>query len=49
MDGDGDDRWLGSGQRVLATDAGDYDLMAVRTIEFDEVPAADRHLRRGTA
>lgn len=30
------DRWHGLGQRVLATDAGDFDLMAVRTIELDE-------------
>ncbi len=35
----GNDRWHGLGQRVLATDAGDFDLMAVRTIEFDESPA----------
>jgi type VI secretion system protein ImpE len=36
----GADRFAGLGQRVLATDAGDHDLMAVRSIEFDEVPAA---------
>lgn len=35
----GNDRWHGLGQRVLATDAGDFDLMAVRTVEFDEPPA----------
>jgi len=32
----GHDRWFGLGQRVLATDAGDHALMAVRIIEFDE-------------
>lgn len=35
----GTDRWAGLGQRVLATDAGEHDLMAVRTITLDEVPA----------
>jgi type VI secretion system protein ImpE len=35
----GPDRWAGLGQRVLATDAGEHDLMAVRTITLDEVPA----------
>ena len=34
----GDDRWFGLGQRVLATDAGEHDLMAVRSIELDDVP-----------
>jgi type VI secretion system protein ImpE len=34
----GTDRWFGLGQRVLVTDAGEHDLMAVRTIEFDEPP-----------
>lgn len=36
----GPDRWAGLGQRVLATDAGEHDLMAVRTITLDEVPAS---------
>ncbi len=36
----GPDRWAGLGQRVLATDAGEHDLMAVRTITLDEAPAA---------
>jgi type VI secretion system protein ImpE len=36
----GADRWHGLGQRVLATDAGEHDLMSVRTIELDDVPAA---------
>jgi type VI secretion system protein ImpE len=36
----GTDRWFGLGQRVLVTDAGEHDLMAVRTIEFDEPPAS---------
>jgi type VI secretion system protein ImpE len=36
----GNDRWLGLGQRVFATDAGDHAIMSVRTIELDEVPAA---------
>jgi len=31
----GADRFAGLGQRVLATDAGEYDLMAVRCIELD--------------
>ena len=31
----------GLGQRMLATDAGDYALMDVRVIEFDAPPAAD--------
>ena len=35
----GPDRWAGLGQRVLATDAGEHDLMAVRVITLDEVPA----------
>jgi type VI secretion system protein ImpE len=37
----GPDRYAGLGQRVLATDAGEHDLMSVRTIELDEVPAGD--------
>lgn len=36
----GNDRWFGLGQRVLATDAAEYPLMAVRTIALDDVPAA---------
>lgn len=36
----GSERWFGLGQRVLATDAGEHALMAVQTIEFDEVPAS---------
>ena len=35
----GPDRWFGSGQRVLATDAGDHDLMGIRSIELDDLPA----------
>jgi type VI secretion system protein ImpE len=35
----GEDRWVGLGQRVLATDVGEHDLMAVRVIEFDDAPA----------
>jgi type VI secretion system protein ImpE len=35
----GNDRWFGLGQRVLTTDAGEYDLMAVLNIELDDVPA----------
>lgn len=31
---DGPDRWTGEGQRVLVTDQGDHDLLAIRTIEF---------------
>jgi type VI secretion system protein ImpE len=36
----GNERWFGLGQRVLATDAGEHALMAVQTIELDDVPAA---------
>ncbi|MGZ5183925.1 MAG: type VI secretion system accessory protein TagJ [Caldimonas sp.] len=36
----GNDRWFGLGQRVLTTDVGEHALMAVRTIELDDVPAA---------
>ena len=32
---DGEDRWLGIGQRVLVTDAGEHDLMTVRSIELE--------------
>ena len=35
------ERWFGSGQRVLATDAGDHDLMSIRVIELDTPPEAD--------
>lgn len=35
----GPERWFGLGQRVLATDAGEHDLMAVRAIELDDAPA----------
>ncbi|MGH8796606.1 MAG: type VI secretion system accessory protein TagJ [Caldimonas sp.] len=35
----GEERWVGLGQRVLASDAGEHDLMAVRTIELDDAPA----------
>ena len=46
--GDGE-RWLGLGQRVLATDHGDHGLLTVRSIELAltpeggsrELPAAD--------
>lgn len=30
----GEDRWFGLGQRVLVTDSGETDLMAVRSLEF---------------
>lgn len=36
----GPDRFAGLGQRVLATDTDEYDLMDVRAIELDEVPAS---------
>jgi len=36
----GSERWFGLGQRVLATDAGEHDLMAVRSIELYDVPVA---------
>jgi len=32
---DGEDRWLGLGQRVLVTDNGEHDLLAVRSIELE--------------
>lgn len=35
----GHERWFGLGQRVLATDAGEHDLMAVRAIELDDAAA----------
>ena len=34
------ERFFGSGQRVLATDGGDIDLMSVRVIELDAPPEA---------
>jgi len=37
----GADRWTGLGQRVLSTDVGEHDIMAVRTIELDESPRTD--------
>lgn len=45
----GADRWAGLGQRVLATDAGEHDLMAVRTITLDEVPASPESSNGETA
>lgn len=36
----GDERYAGLGQRVLASDVGDHDLMAIREITFDVAPAA---------
>jgi type VI secretion system protein ImpE len=32
-----DDFYVGSGQRMFATDAGEYPLLDVRTISFDSV------------
>ena len=32
---DGEDRWHGLGQRVLITDTGEHDLLAVRSIDLD--------------
>lgn len=37
----GPDRFAGLGQRVLATDTDEYDLMDVRAIELDELPSGD--------
>ncbi len=39
----GEDRYAGLGQRVLTSDIGDHDLMAVRDITFEvtEAPAAE--------
>ena len=45
----GADRWAGLGQRVLATDAGEHDLMAVRTITLDEAPASPESSNGETA
>ena len=36
----GHERFAGLGQRVFATDAGDHDLMSVKSIELDDEPAA---------
>jgi len=36
----GEDRYAGLGQRVLVTDQGEHDLMAVRSIELDVLPEA---------
>jgi type VI secretion system protein ImpE len=36
----GTDRWFGLGQRLFSSDSGEYPIMAVRTIELDDVPAA---------
>lgn len=33
------ERWLGLGQRVLITDQGEHDLLSVRSIELDTMPA----------
>jgi type VI secretion system protein ImpE len=35
----GAERWFGLGQRVLTTDTGDHDLMSIRSIELDDLPA----------
>jgi type VI secretion system protein ImpE len=37
----GEDRWFGLGQRMFATDTGEYDLTRVRLIELDELPPSD--------
>ena len=37
----GKDRWFGLGQRVFATDAGEHDLLNLRSIEFDPHPPSD--------
>jgi type VI secretion system protein ImpE len=36
----GNERYAGSGQRVLVTDLGDHNLLGIRAIEFDSRPAA---------
>ncbi|MEO5881178.1 MAG: type VI secretion system accessory protein TagJ [Caldimonas sp.] len=36
----GNERWFGLGQRVLATDFAEHDLMSVRSIEFDDAPVS---------
>lgn len=37
----GADRWVGLGQRVLSTDQGDHDLLAVRVVELQPPPSQD--------
>jgi type VI secretion system protein ImpE len=32
----GTDGWTGVGQRMLATDAGEFPLLDIRQVEFDE-------------
>lgn len=39
--GIGDERYAGLGQRVLVSDQGEHDLMAVRRIEFDAPPPTE--------
>jgi type VI secretion system protein ImpE len=34
----GEDRWIGLGQRMFATDTGEFDLTGMRLIELDELP-----------
>lgn len=34
----GEDQYAGVGQRILTSEAGDYSLLDIRTIEFEEVP-----------
>ena len=42
------ERWFGLGQRVLITDAGEYDLLSVRSVEFEAVPGgADSETSHG--
>ncbi len=36
----GNERYAGSGQRILVTDLGDHNLLGIRAIEFDSRPAA---------
>jgi type VI secretion system protein ImpE len=36
----GNDRWFGLGQRMFATDGGEYDLTQIRSITLDEIPSA---------
>jgi type VI secretion system protein ImpE len=43
----GDERWAGLGQRVLATDTGEHDLMGVRNIELDEIAAGPDETSNG--
>lgn len=39
--GIGAERYAGLGQRVLVTDAGEFDLMSVRSLAFDDLPATE--------